>query len=472
MKKFLLLLVCLVMCGTSIWAQNKTKDTRNFRLPGGDYFYGHTASDPRELQLFYIDDNSSVTMINPVLLPWINTKHSSIRILYPGDKLVWASSVNEEGVDTYGNATILRAGNNTTGKFTVLDTCSKDREISLVDLSPDGKNILYRVLYPEYCILKVSDWNGRITEFPQDSTFDRYNEVIWLNNEEILIQHDTTMLMWNLAQNKITTPLINLKLNNVFEFSTSGKALVNADGKTGIVDIATQRIEWLPDFGEGFYEWSPDGKSLYFRKRNDDNTGDFTIYDRLAKRLRHIQTYSRRFCNQGFLRKGTAYLFFEDDHPDSSTRGYPIWILNLITGKWVNFSEQSGYYWYGFMACPHLYYSEGQEWVLDSEVLGSCSGKARRGLDFKKVSRSRVVNGLLHIRIEENLYETTWLDSVALRLGEKRILPEGCPAELSATDGQYHVLQMNDSIELTFPVPAEDEGALVLEFGGYYEAGP
>lgn len=143
--------------------------------------------------------------------------------------------------------------------------------------------------------------------------------------------------------------------------------------------------------------------------------------------------------------------------------------VDLDSGTVSNYSAQWCLYPSPPRACPHLHIHDGSSWQLIDEIIGRNTSSNRQNPDTVAVPAHLIRNGQLRIKITEDLLERTFLDSVWLTAGGKRIYSRNHPASLRENDEDYLVLEKGDQIELGFDIPPGSEKNAVLEFIGYYE---
>ncbi len=144
--------------------------------------------------------------------------------------------------------------------------------------------------------------------------------------------------------------------------------------------------------------------------------------------------------------------------------------VDLDSGTVSNYSTQWRLYPAPPRACPHLHIHDGSDWQLIREITGRNTSSNRQGSDTLAVPPHLIRNGQLRIKITEDLLERTFLDSVRLTAGGRRIYARNHPAPLRENDEDYLILEKGDQVELVFDVPAGSEKNAVLEFNGYYES--
>lgn len=147
--------------------------------------------------------------------------------------------------------------------------------------------------------------------------------------------------------------------------------------------------------------------------------------------------------------------------------------------EWISFTLGTGGAIVGIAvgaaACPFVYVEHaGAEVRYQGEVLRNLVGAAREGHQELPVRLPpSCVDGGVALHLVEGKPEQTFLDEVALRVGDQRIVPDACgiapaPAYCDA-DGQHTVLARGDALRLTFALPAGaacDDAALQAD--GYY----
>lgn len=115
-------------------------------------------------------------------------------------------------------------------------------------------------------------------------------------------------------------------------------------------------------------------------------------------------------------------------------------------------------------ACPFVYEVIGDDVRFAGEIL-----RYVRSKDLETTQSLALATRATTIRIVEEKLETTYLDAVWLEVDGVRVAPKACAAVPSlpycAADGEYHVMNLGDVLELEFDAPA---GARQLVARGYY----
>lgn len=128
-------------------------------------------------------------------------------------------------------------------------------------------------------------------------------------------------------------------------------------------------------------------------------------------------------------------------------------------------------------ACPHVYVSDGGEWRPRGEILRSLTGESMarwQGLAIESPDRGSAEASTLRVRIAEEKAETTYLDALRVRLGDRRWRPAGCRnggGPLCREDSERRVLERGDAVEVAFELPEgwdRRREHLELEAFGHY----
>lgn len=124
-------------------------------------------------------------------------------------------------------------------------------------------------------------------------------------------------------------------------------------------------------------------------------------------------------------------------------------------------------------ACPYVY-------VIDAVGTSTLAGEILRNLRRESLYATQTLTlGMipsgqhsLHVRVAEQRPESTYLDSVGLRVGDRLIKPDACrgvdvPA-YCVQDQQMQILREGDTLELTFTLDGNAASSPSLEASGYY----
>jgi len=131
------------------------------------------------------------------------------------------------------------------------------------------------------------------------------------------------------------------------------------------------------------------------------------------------------------------------------------------------------------VACPFVYQVDANNHKrYIGEILRN--QKSEQLDTWNTLALKPVSTQFLHIHIAEKKPETTYLDAVELIIGNRRVLPQACQADIpiqSTTqrpkycdaNGRYHTLSSGDSIDLYFDIPTGLEHVMpTLRAKGYY----
>lgn len=124
--------------------------------------------------------------------------------------------------------------------------------------------------------------------------------------------------------------------------------------------------------------------------------------------------------------------------------------------------------WY-CLSCPFLYVWNGMEYTKICEVIKDVVGKNAESTSKTRLAHTQIIDGKVRIRIQEEKEETSYLNSLVLKVGKQTYLPT--QTDLQKNDAQYHILKKGERIEITFELkemPAENT-EIILETTGYYE---
>ena len=123
------------------------------------------------------------------------------------------------------------------------------------------------------------------------------------------------------------------------------------------------------------------------------------------------------------------------------------------------------------LSCPWLYVWDGANFVKETEVIKDVVGKTAEQTSFTNLKPTCLVNRQVKIRIQEEKDEISYLNRIALKVGEQVYFPDNLLEALSEKDDRYHTLKKGDSIELSFTLPANlpKNAPITLETTGYYE---
>ncbi|TAE09656.1 MAG: hypothetical protein EAZ95_15750 [Bacteroidetes bacterium] len=158
-------------------------------------------------------------------------------------------------------------------------------------------------------------------------------------------------------------------------------------------------------------------------------------------------------------------------NPDQAADGVVLEEADIQKNASYNIKKAEFKTWY-CLSCPWLYIWNGTEFVKNAEVIQDIVGKAQETTTRTTLSPAVVVGKTLKIQIREEKDEISYLNRVALRVGEQTILPTQCPQALQIKDAQYHTLRKGDMIELEFTLSELPSLPIVLETTGYYEPEP
>jgi hypothetical protein len=154
--------------------------------------------------------------------------------------------------------------------------------------------------------------------------------------------------------------------------------------------------------------------------------------------------------------------------PDQAADGVVLEEADVQKNCAFNIKKAEFKTWY-CLSCPWLYIWNGTEFVKNSEVIKDVVGKLQETTTQTTISPAMVVGKTLKIQIREEKDEISYLNRIALKVGEQTILPTQCPQALQTKDAQYHTLRKGDMIELEFTLSEFSSSPIVLETTGYYE---
>ena len=132
--------------------------------------------------------------------------------------------------------------------------------------------------------------------------------------------------------------------------------------------------------------------------------------------------------------------------------GFGLWLTFAIEGDKIIGIEMMA------AACPAVYVDGKPQ----GEILRTFAWPEHEA--FQTLPIAAPCSGRITVRIAEEKRETTYLDELALVVGDTIVLPESCGA-LCANDGRYEKLSQGQSLEVSFVVPG---CGAKLRANGYY----
>jgi Tol biopolymer transport system component len=241
---------------------------------GSWYFLASKEATPMPSQN-QTDPQTPITPPNPPSDPIPNTPSPSIPIPIPVTSLekkerrIFFATQNRNSI-----VSVDERGNDKKIIFT-----SDDSDISLVAVSPDGKNILFKKWFQLFLINAESTGNPKpkllgsadSEIFSQDGKLVAFFESS-SKKKEIFV----TNLEGEMRSDKIPIPL-KLKFKKLLQFTQDGNGIVCSDDKDNqfIVNIATNQIEALEKESNYPLNASPNGQKIYYTEPIDEKTGLF-----------------------------------------------------------------------------------------------------------------------------------------------------------------------------------------------------
>lgn len=159
--------------------------------------------------------------------------------------------------------------------------------------------------------------------------------------------------------------------------------------------------------------------------------------------------------------------------PAEASDGVVIEKVTVTPTSRLEYSFQSAdYKEWNCLSCPWLYVQVDGRWVKLAEVLQDVVGRAARTTTATRIPAAAAKGGRVVLRIVEEKREITSLDRVALRVGDRVILPQASPA-LQLADDSVIRLARGDRVELSFLLPeGADPADMELLVHGWYEPEP
>lgn len=159
--------------------------------------------------------------------------------------------------------------------------------------------------------------------------------------------------------------------------------------------------------------------------------------------------------------------------PEQASDGVVLQEVDIQGNKTFSVEKKDFKEW-NCLSCPWLYVWDGKDFVRQTEVIKDVVGKANEQSSFTSLKPSCLINRKLKIKIQEEKDETSYLNQVILRIGDKIYLPihnSLINNTLQKSDNLYHLLKKGESIELEFEIEANTDlkTNITLEVSGYYE---
>ena len=346
-----------------------------------------------------------------------------------------------------------------------------------LDISPDYRTILFtRENYPEpeqlcYYILGALA-PIVITEISSQSRFINNNQIVYEADNEIYIMNLYTgkkVLLLDLDSTEITIG------NKIGDLSQSGKLILEPsygdNSLPGYININNGRLTIFKteaEFPEGnnyYFRWKPHSEELIFINRNNNNETLFWYSESSAPVI--IQETSRNLFPLLWLSDRLHYAYLICDYQEWTKQGEEgIYFFNQNTFIIERVYDQM-LYDYPPMACPYLYIYNGEVYIEYDEVLKNIVDERNEQTEYIVIPDIYIQGNSLRIQILEKLNETTYINSVQIRVNGEISRPVNCPPELTDIDDRYLILGQTEYIDLQFHV-ADEETSVSLEITGYY----
>jgi len=355
-------------------------------------------------------------------------------------------------------------------------------DIILRDVSPDGNKILFTEFLDDIlnvCVMGSEGENRTILDTVKGVDHG-YIFCRWLNNTEIIYDIGDYYIYNRGSDTENELVKINVKSKNKQvlysgsvlgrwgDLSRDGKLIFeNSDKKDGYFDTTSLKVYYftLDPKRNSVYTWAPDSKTIIFCSKENENKNLYlmdistSIYEKI------ISISSEEIVWIGWINRGKGFVFAECDYNFEGN----IYKVDVDLKTTINLSKQTGYMELSGMACPHIFAYNGSEFIKLSEIIGKNINKDNEKTETISISASYVHNNELVIRIEESLYEITYLNYINLKVGQTTLPPLECPPELKKIDDSYLVLKKGDVVELKFSIQGDPGEEIYLECCGYYE---
>ncbi len=121
---------------------------------------------------------------------------------------------------------------------------------------------------------------------------------------------------------------------------------------------------------------------------------------------------------------------------------------------------------------PYIYTYNGEAYEWLSDFVGGATSPEKEYLDFKDISHTTVEDGLVKLKITEELNETSFIDRIYLLVDGDEIIElsnitDANKSLLSESDDKYLIMELGDEHYLEFPAP-ENYSKLEFTAEGYY----
>lgn len=132
----------------------------------------------------------------------------------------------------------------------------------------------------------------------------------------------------------------------------------------------------------------------------------------------------------------------------------------------------------GPRACPYYYLFDPvlQTYVKQGEIMQNLVGRASEALQEETIPARFITDGRLRVSIREEKHEVSFINYLALQVGDRLIPPEptaGVTASLARWDEDYLRMSTGDEVTLVFDVgPVGPTEPMRLLSAGYYEPTP
>ncbi|MBN1799788.1 MAG: hypothetical protein JW822_14520 [Spirochaetales bacterium] len=471
-KYLLPVLLFLLMCVAAPQAQGQENGQRVER---GFSFLGFKADE--YVRICYITESGTLIPLAAEYTDKIIDKGFDVIITSHGKKIFYSKCDWTEDMPKY-NIYEMDISKDLTWQLTQNE---QGRDIFLLDVSPDGKKILFSEFLGntlEICVMG-SEGADKTTLATLEGLMHGMIFCCWLNNNEIIYDagNDTMHSPNYTIHELIKINVINRSSQVLYsgeylgkwgDLSRGGKLIFeNQDDKDGYFDISSLSVHYFPLDSEwcSQYRWAPDGNTIMFLSVENEKRGLYLMDSKTLTYDKIISVSAGEIHCYGWIKRGKEFIYV---NYDDNYQGQ-IYKVNINSKIIANMSNQTGYMESIGMACPHIFVYNGSEFIKLGEIIGKNINKDREKIDGVSISSSFIHDNKFIIRIEESLYEVTYLNYLDLKVGGSSLRPLDCPPELKKIDDSYIVLKKGDTLELTFSIQGNPEGEMLLDCSGYYE---
>lgn len=139
----------------------------------------------------------------------------------------------------------------------------------------------------------------------------------------------------------------------------------------------------------------------------------------------------------------------------------------------INFYEQNEdeVDWGIVAACPFVYLNQNIENKFQGEILRHLNKKSKEAWQRLKVFPENIENGKIKLTLSEEKEEETYLNSLYLKVDEKKILPLMIDNQINKIikdDNEYLTIKKGDFLEFTFPCESSNPSNVYLYAKGFY----